>query len=204
VSPLLSGNKDPTLLASVVWRAGTKNLVADETRKITAKTYYDIIGWGHCCNYHQRPDNSRRKAACCACVLGGGGQQLAGGLKKDDRFYKRLAFLPRPRSHWKFAGIRQPFIKSVILFSSSSQLLSSTAQYACTTRGFAPTVIRSLMIGCNQCPNRWCRSRFLLWFFWFRPQTKFFWSLALQQRMPTRLVLVARQKRTHARCRRLL
>ncbi|MEK7580686.1 MAG: AIR synthase related protein [Patescibacteria group bacterium] len=32
------------LLASVVEGLGTKNLVADETRKITGKTYYDIIG----------------------------------------------------------------------------------------------------------------------------------------------------------------
>lgn len=34
----------PTLMASVVEGLGTKNLVADETRKITGKTYYDIIG----------------------------------------------------------------------------------------------------------------------------------------------------------------
>jgi len=34
----------PTLLASVVEGLGTKNLVADEMRKITGKTYYDIIG----------------------------------------------------------------------------------------------------------------------------------------------------------------
>ncbi len=32
------------LMASVVEGLGTKNLVADETRKITGKTYYDIIG----------------------------------------------------------------------------------------------------------------------------------------------------------------
>lgn len=33
-----------TLFASVVEGLGTKNLVADESRKITGKTYYDIIG----------------------------------------------------------------------------------------------------------------------------------------------------------------
>lgn len=33
------------LMASVVEGLGTKNLVADETRKITGKTYYDIIGY---------------------------------------------------------------------------------------------------------------------------------------------------------------
>lgn len=33
-----------TLMASVVEGLGTKNLVADETRKITGKTYYDVIG----------------------------------------------------------------------------------------------------------------------------------------------------------------
>ena len=33
-----------TLIASVVEGLGTKNLVADEMRKITGKTYYDIIG----------------------------------------------------------------------------------------------------------------------------------------------------------------
>ncbi len=32
------------LMASVVEGLGTKNLVADETRKITGKTYYDVIG----------------------------------------------------------------------------------------------------------------------------------------------------------------
>src|SRR3989344_8316978 len=32
------------LLASVVEGLGTKNLIADEMRKITGKTYYDIIG----------------------------------------------------------------------------------------------------------------------------------------------------------------
>lgn len=35
---------DNTLMASVVEQLGTKNLVADEMRKITGKTYYDIIG----------------------------------------------------------------------------------------------------------------------------------------------------------------
>ncbi len=35
---------DKQLFASVVEGLGTKNLVADETRKITGKTYYDIIG----------------------------------------------------------------------------------------------------------------------------------------------------------------
>lgn len=34
----------PSLMASVVEGLGTKNLVADEMRKITNKTYYDIIG----------------------------------------------------------------------------------------------------------------------------------------------------------------
>lgn len=34
----------PTLFASVVEGLGTKNLVADEMRKITGKTYYDVIG----------------------------------------------------------------------------------------------------------------------------------------------------------------
>ncbi len=34
----------PTLFASVVEGLGTKNLVADAMRKITGKTYYDIIG----------------------------------------------------------------------------------------------------------------------------------------------------------------
>ncbi len=34
-----------TLMASVVEGLGTKNLVADEMRKITGKTYYDIIGY---------------------------------------------------------------------------------------------------------------------------------------------------------------
>jgi len=33
-----------TLMATVTEQLGTKNLVADETRKITGKTYYDIIG----------------------------------------------------------------------------------------------------------------------------------------------------------------
>lgn len=33
-----------TLMASVIEGLGTKNLVADETRKITGKTYYDVIG----------------------------------------------------------------------------------------------------------------------------------------------------------------
>src|SRR3989338_9343268 len=33
------------LMASVVEGLGTKNLVADEMRKITGKTYYDIIGY---------------------------------------------------------------------------------------------------------------------------------------------------------------
>ncbi len=32
------------LMASVIEGLGTKNLIADETRKITGKTYYDIIG----------------------------------------------------------------------------------------------------------------------------------------------------------------
>ena len=32
------------LMASTIEGLGTKNLVADETRKITSKTYYDIIG----------------------------------------------------------------------------------------------------------------------------------------------------------------
>lgn len=32
------------LMASVIEGLGTKNLVADETRKITGKTYYDVIG----------------------------------------------------------------------------------------------------------------------------------------------------------------
>ncbi len=32
------------LMASVVEGLGTKNLIADETRKITGKTYYDIVG----------------------------------------------------------------------------------------------------------------------------------------------------------------
>ena len=35
----------PALLASVVEGLGTKNLVADETRKITGKTYYEVIGY---------------------------------------------------------------------------------------------------------------------------------------------------------------
>lgn len=35
---------DKTLMASVSEGLGTKNLVADATRKITGKTYYDIIG----------------------------------------------------------------------------------------------------------------------------------------------------------------
>lgn len=35
---------DKTLMASVVEGLGTKNLVADAMRKITGKTYYDIIG----------------------------------------------------------------------------------------------------------------------------------------------------------------
>lgn len=33
-----------TLMASMIEGLGTKNLVADETRKITGRTYYDIIG----------------------------------------------------------------------------------------------------------------------------------------------------------------
>lgn len=33
-----------TLMATVTEQLGTKNLVADETRKITKKTYYDVIG----------------------------------------------------------------------------------------------------------------------------------------------------------------
>ena len=32
------------MMASVVEGLGTKNLIADEMRKITAKTYYDVIG----------------------------------------------------------------------------------------------------------------------------------------------------------------
>src|SRR3989344_3543632 len=32
------------LMASVVEGLGTKNLIADEMRKITGKTYYDVIG----------------------------------------------------------------------------------------------------------------------------------------------------------------
>lgn len=36
--------QDSTLFASVVEGLGTKNLVADEMRKINGKTYYDIIG----------------------------------------------------------------------------------------------------------------------------------------------------------------
>src|SRR3989338_9539107 len=35
---------DKTLMASVVEGLGTKNLVADAMRKISGKTYYDIIG----------------------------------------------------------------------------------------------------------------------------------------------------------------
>lgn len=34
----------PTLFASVVEGLGTKNLVADDMRKVTGKTYYDVIG----------------------------------------------------------------------------------------------------------------------------------------------------------------
>jgi len=34
----------PTLMASVVEGLGTKNLVADQMRKVTGKTYYDVIG----------------------------------------------------------------------------------------------------------------------------------------------------------------
>lgn len=33
-----------TLMSSVIEGLGTKNLIADETRKITGKTYYDVIG----------------------------------------------------------------------------------------------------------------------------------------------------------------
>jgi phosphoribosylformylglycinamidine cyclo-ligase len=33
-----------TFMASVIEGLGTKNLIADETRKITGKTYYDVIG----------------------------------------------------------------------------------------------------------------------------------------------------------------
>ena len=33
------------LMAAVVEGLGTKNLVADETAKITGKTYYDVIGY---------------------------------------------------------------------------------------------------------------------------------------------------------------
>ena len=32
------------LMASVIEGLGTKNLIADETRKITGKTYYDVVG----------------------------------------------------------------------------------------------------------------------------------------------------------------
>lgn len=38
-------SQNKTLFASVVEGLGTKNLVADEMRKITDKTYYDIIGY---------------------------------------------------------------------------------------------------------------------------------------------------------------
>jgi phosphoribosylformylglycinamidine cyclo-ligase len=38
-------DKNAPLMASVVEGLGTKNLVADEMRKITGKTYYDIIGY---------------------------------------------------------------------------------------------------------------------------------------------------------------
>ncbi len=34
-----------TYMATMIEGLGTKNLVADETRKITGKTYYDSIGW---------------------------------------------------------------------------------------------------------------------------------------------------------------
>src|SRR3990172_2127709 len=37
-------DKKAPLLASVIEGLGTKNLIADETRKITGKTYYDVIG----------------------------------------------------------------------------------------------------------------------------------------------------------------
>lgn len=37
-------DKKQRFLASVIEGLGTKNLVADETRKITGKTYYDVVG----------------------------------------------------------------------------------------------------------------------------------------------------------------
>ncbi|MEK7092756.1 MAG: AIR synthase related protein [Patescibacteria group bacterium] len=37
-------DKKAPMLASAIEGLGTKNLIADDTRKITGKTYYDIIG----------------------------------------------------------------------------------------------------------------------------------------------------------------
>ena len=37
-------DKNPTLMASVIEGLGTKNLIADIVRKITGKTYYDVVG----------------------------------------------------------------------------------------------------------------------------------------------------------------